>query len=677
MELIKVTIDDLELTAPKGQTILQIAQKNGINIPTLCNDERVKIYGACGLCTVEAEGMPKLLRACATKATDGMVIHTVSDRILRARKIALELLMSDHEGDCRGPCTINCPAGTDCQGYLKEIAQGKYHEAVKIIREKIPFPSSIGRICPHPCETACRRNLVDEPLSICALKAFTSDQDYASGHPYIPEPAPSSGKRVCIIGGGPSGLSAAYYLRIRGHEVTVLDAMPQMGGMLRYGIPEYRLPKAVLDKEISVFSAMGIQLKNNIRIGRDITLEQIRSEYDASVIAIGAWKSIDLRCPGKDLKGVLGGVDFLREVALGEIPDIGRNVAIVGGGNTAMDACRTAIRLGAENVYVIYRRTRAEMPAEDIEIEEAQEEGIQFKFLTNPAEIIGTDGKVTGVKLQVMELGEPDESGRRRPVPVEGKFETLAIDSVIAALGHTIDAEGFDAVAKLDKGTIDASTISFRTSEEGVFAIGEATNKGATIAVDAIGEADRAAKVIDAYLLGFDAYCRPDYLSQRHPTEEDFADVEKTKRVVMPRRSRSLTRKDFREVNLGLTEEMARAEASRCMECGCFDYKDCKLIRHANEIPIHPERLEGEKHPCFKENRLQVIARDQGKCILCGLCVRMCDEVAGEGLLGLVNRGFNTVIKPEFREKDVASICSRCGGLCADTCPTGALEYLK
>lgn len=675
MEKINITINGKVLAAEKGQTILQIATDNGIDIPTLCHSELVKQYGACGLCVVEAEGIPKLLRSCSAVASDGMVISTHSKRIDQARKIALELLMSDHEGDCVGPCSLNCPAGTDCQGYVKQIALGNDYEATRIMKQKIPMPRSIGRVCPHPCETACRRKYVEEPISICSLKAFASDHDSASENRFIPQIAKETGKRVAVIGGGPGGLTAAYYLAIKGHSVTVFDAMPKMGGMLRYGIPEYRLPKSVLDDEIEQIAALSVEMKNNVRIGEDITLASLQKEFDAVIVAIGAWQSMELRCPGNNLDGVFGGIDFLRAVALGEKPEIGDDVAIVGGGNTAMDACRTAVRLGAKNVYVVYRRTRAEMPAEDIEIEEAIEEGVTFKFLTNPAEIIGESGKVKELKLQVMELGEPDASGRRSPVPVEGKFEILKVDTIISALGQRINAEGFETLERTEKGTIAADENSFRTSAKGVFAVGDATNKGAYIAIAAIGEAGKAAAVVDAYLNGIDISYKKPFVSERKLTAEDFADRKRLPRVKMPARPATDRKKDFGEVNLGFTREQAIQEAKRCLECGCHDYHDCKLIAYANRYPVQPERLTGGKHPGFTEERLKVIERNQGKCILCGLCVRVCDEVAKKGILGLVGRGFDTVIKPEFQQKDVITVCRDCKK-CAEMCPTGALKIL-
>ena len=682
MEEIKIVIDGREVTGCQGDTILTIAAKNGIEIPNLCYNKNLKIYGACGLCVVETENSPKLLRACATVAAPGMVVHTDTPRVKQARKIALELLMSDHDGDCKGPCHLNCPAGTNVQAYLKAIAQGDDREAVRIIKEKIPIPASVGRVCPHPCESHCRRALVEEPISIAYLKAFAADNDLASGNPYRPTPAPATGKRISIVGGGPAGLSAAYRLRLKGHHVTIYDAMPEMGGMLRYGVPEYRLSRSVIAKEVAEIADLGVAMINGVSLGKNVTLSQLREESDAVLIAAGAWRSSSVGCPGEGLKGVVGGIDFLQNINLGKRPAIcGKNVAVVGGGNVAMDACRLAVRFGAEKVYVIYRRTRAEAPAEDLEIEEALEEGVIFKFLTNPAEILGTeDGRVKGISLQVMQLGEPDASGRRKPIPIPGVYEMLDVDMVISAIGQKVDSHGLEGVGLTQKGTISADLGNCRTNLEDVFAAGDVTNRGPSIAVEAIAEGNRAAEAIDRYLNGLPLGEPKPYYSEREVTD---AFVEKLKaehptapRAVMPVQAPAIRRSNFRSVNLGFSDAQAREEARRCLECGCHDYDDCRLIRFANQEPIDPARLAGSKHQCFTERRLVSIERDQGKCILCNLCVRTCREEVGKGLLGLVGRGFKTVIRPEFMDTDAVSGCKDCL-LCAERCPTGALKILK
>ena len=677
MKKIKVTINGKVCTGKPGQTLLEIAEENGIAIPNLCHNGQLKHYGGCSLCVVEAEGSPKLLRACSTVATDGQVIDTESERVVRTRKTSIELLMSDHDGDCRGPCVLKCPASVNAQGYIQAIARGDDKEAVRILKERLPIPASIGRVCPHPCEGGCRRQMVEEAISISYLKYFAADRVIAAGG-YLPAKAAATGKRVGIIGGGPGGLTAAYYLSLKGHRVTIVDAMPQMGGMLRYGIPEYRLPKKVLDEEIAEIASLGVEMKNNYRIGVDASFEEFKSKYDAVVLAIGAWESMPVGCPGEELEGVMGGIDFLQRVALGEKPDIGDKVAVVGGGNTAMDACRTAVRLGAKEVYVVYRRTEKEMPAEQIEIDESREEGVIYKFLTNPAEIIGENGKVKEIKLQVMELGEPDESGRRRPVPVPGKFEVLPVTCVIAAIGQKANVAGFESVELNRKGIIAADETSYRTSVEGVFAVGDATNKGASIAIEAIGEARRCAKVVDLYLNGVDVPYHKTYLSVKDVSPEYFEDYIKLPRTKMNVRPPEERKHDFEEINLGFTEAQARAEAARCLDCGCHDFEECKLIRCANLYELKPERIArikgtGKVHPSYKEKRLVAIERDQGKCILCGQCVRICSEVVGKGIIDLVGRGFDTVIRPEFLQSDAIRGCVDCLE-CANACPTGALR---
>jgi len=359
-------------------------------------------------------------------------------------------------------------------------------------------------------------------------------------------------------------------------------------------------------------------------------------------------------------------------VILGSPVDIGKRVAVCGGGNTAMDACRTAVRLGAEKVYIIYRRTRDEMPADALEIDEAQEEGVDFRFLTNPDKILTQDSKVCGIKLQIMELGEPDASGRRKPVPIEGKFETLEVDSVIMAIGQKPELGGFEELDKTSRGTISADESTFRTNINGIFAIGDATNKGADIAIAAIGEAQKIAAVVDSYLRGNIIGYKKPILVEREITKSDLADREHIARErmrVLPAEER---KHSFDEVALGLTDEQARREASRCLECGCLDYYRCKLINYANKYNAEFERFAGQKSPAKKDTGHKYILRDSGKCILCGLCVRVCSQVMGVGAIGLAGRGFTTVVSPEFYKSLGNSQCISCGQ-CVSLCPTGAL----
>lgn len=674
MNKFRLNINGKEVTGVAGQTILEVARENDIFIPTLCYDERTKIYGSCGLCMCEVEGNPKLCKACATEIAPGMVIRTNTERVIESRKTNLELLLSNHTGDCRPPCVLACPGQTDCQGYVGLIANGEYEKALELIKDKIPLPAALGRVCPHPCEEACRRGLIDEPISIQQLKRFAADVDL-EGEVFVPECEEDTGKSVAIIGGGPMGLSAAYFLRQMGHDVTIFESMPNAGGMLRYGIPEYRLPKAVLDEEIATIESMGVEIITNTKVGVDIPFETVRSDYDAVLLGIGAWVSTGVGCKGEDAEGVIGGIDFLRRVVRNEEIGMGRKVAIVGGGNTAMDACRTAVRLGAEEVYNIYRRTKDEMPADMVEIEEAEEEGVIFKNLTNPIEVVKDEnGHVKEVVLQVMELGEPDASGRRKPVPVEGKTETLAIDTMILAIGQAVDATVFDC-DKTRKNAIAYDPDTFMTSIPGVFAGGDCGNDKISIAIEAIADARKAADSIDAYLYGEVLKYEKPYVVERDDiTEKTFEDRERMCRPEIPQLSPEERKDNFSEViPEGFTEEQAVAEASRCLECGCHDYFECKLIDFANQYDVHPERFAGEKSTIEFEDDHPFIVRDPNKCILCGLCVRVCDEVMGVGALGLVHRGFDTVVKPNMEKPLIESGCISCGQ-CVSVCPTGALQ---
>ena len=675
MNKYRLNIDGKEVFGLPGQTILEVAKENGIKIPTFCFDERTNIYGACGLCVCEVEGNPKLVKACATDIMPDMVARTNTTRVIESRKTNLELLLSNHVGDCRPPCVIACPAHTDCQGYVGLIANGEYEAALELVKDKIPLPAALGRVCPHPCEKDCRRGLIDEPVSIQWLKRFVADQDL-DGDRFIPEVGESTGKSVAVIGGGPMGLSAAYFLRQKGHAVTIFESMPKAGGMLRYGIPEYRLPKAVVDDEIATIEAMGVEIITNTMIGKDIPFDTIRKQYDAVLLGIGAWISTGVGCKGEDAEGVIGGIDFLRKVVRNEPFELGKKVAIVGGGNTAMDACRTAVRLGAEKVYNVYRRTKNEMPADMVEIEEAEEEGVIFKNLTNPKEIKSDkNGHVNKMVLQIMELGEPDASGRRRPVEVKGKTETIEVDTVIQAIGQAVDSSMFKKIDKTRKGAISYDPETFQTSIPGVFAGGDCGNDKISIAVESIADAKKASESIDAYLNGeIVKYEEPYIVTRDDITERTFEDRERLNRPEMDQLSADERKDNFSEViPEGYTAEQAEAEANRCLECGCHDYFECKLIDYAREYGVDPDRMAGDKNTVEYEDEHPFIVRDPNKCILCGLCVRVCDEVMGIGALGLVNRGFDTVVKPNLEKPLIKSGCISCGQ-CVSVCPTGALQ---
>jgi len=576
---------------------------------------------------------------------------------------------------------VACPAGIDIQGYIALIANGQYQEALKLIKESNPLPLVCGRVCPRFCETECRRNVVDEPVAINALKRFVADYDLNNGDSYTPEAKPASGHRVAIIGGGPAGLSAAYYLALEGHEVTIFESNPQLGGMMRYGIPEYRLPKAILDKEIAIITNLCHEVHCNTILGQDFSIDSLKGNgYEAIFLALGAQASQKMRVEGEDMPGVLSGIGFLRDVALEEEVNLGHKVVVIGGGNTAIDAARTALRLGAGEVTIAYRRSRNEMPANDEEIEQAEEEGVQFYFLATPVKLSGQNGRVDTIECIRMALGEPDSSGRRRPEPIAGSEFTMDVDTVIAAIGQTIDSSGLDQDGQVElnsRGYISIDEETTETSVEGLFAGGDCTSGPATV-VEAVAIGRRASISINQYLNGQQIIPEEKpYNCTKGELDEidtaDYADEQRIPRTKMPALDPAVRKKNFAEIELGFTGEIAEAEVKRCLACGCQDVFECRLRELATEYKVDDTKYAGRKHHLrIRENEHPYILRDPNKCILCGRCVRICNEVEGISALGFTNRGFETVVEPALSMPLRETACDSCGD-CVSTCPTGAL----
>ncbi|MBN2325441.1 MAG: FAD-dependent oxidoreductase [Spirochaetes bacterium] len=680
MSVVKVFLNKKEVEARTEETILDVAKRNGISIPTLCHDGRLEPYGACRVCLVKVDGARSLVPSCSTTVADGMKIDTESPDILKARRMSLSLLVSDHFGDCVSPCSTECPAHIDIQGYIALVACGMYTEAVKLIKEKNPLPLCIGRICPHPCETVCRRNKVDEPIAINNLKRFAADRDAADGGPYVPKKAPSKNRRVAVIGSGPAGLSCAYYLCVMGYDVTVFEKEKKAGGMLRWGIPEYRLPKRILDSEVSSITGLGVKIEYGRELGRDLTVERLKEEYDAVFLGTGAGMSTSMRVAGEDLPGVESGLDFLYRVAAGDPEDISKKtVVVVGGGNTAMDAARTAVRLGASSVNVLYRRTRAQMPANEIEIEEAIEEKIRFEFLNAPVKITTKDGSLT-VECVKMELGEPDSSGRRRPVPIEGSNHTIVTDVLITAIGQRPFVPFLGEELVTAKDTVNADPKTGVTSDGFLFAAGDCVT-GAATAIEAVAGGRSAALSIDAVFNGQEPSVSSEFNIKRGTLEELpeelFALYDRKKRAVMPTVAAGPRKNGFEEIEKGLSEEEARSEAARCLECGCAECFSCSLRDFSTEYGVSPDEWEGQKNVTLGKDRLAAflppIMKDYNKCIKCGTCIRVCDEIWGLSIYGFVERGFKTEVSPYFGLDLARTACDFCGG-CADSCPTGALS---
>ncbi|UCH24188.1 MAG: NADH-quinone oxidoreductase subunit NuoF [Deltaproteobacteria bacterium] len=467
---------------------------------------------------------------------------------------------------CKGlveaPCSHTCPAGVDAPRYIRLIANKKYDEALAVIRESIPFPAVCGYVCFHPCETKCRRGLIDEPIAIKELKRFAADhaKNFAVNDQ---ETAQSSGKNVAVVGSGPAGLTAAYYLAKRGgHAVTVFEALPKAGGMMRVGIPRYRLPDDILDAEIDLIKGVGVEIITNTRIE---SLESLRDEYDAIFLSMGAHTGIKIRIPGEDCQGVIDCVNLLREVSLGKKLKLGDKVAVIGGGNAAIDASRTALRIGANESTILYRRTREEMPAAKEEIKEALNEGVKIEFLIAPKEIHRDNGHLR-MKCLRMKLGEMDSSGRRRPVPITGSEFERDFDVVISAIGQVPEISEKIGLAVEKKGVLHVDPYTLRTEIEGVFAGGDVVSGPASV-IEAIAAGKRAAIAIDKYLGGEGIITETLAPPEEKPEMIEMEEEEEKRRPEMPRLSMKKRFKDFSQVELGLTPKQAIEEANRCLRC--------------------------------------------------------------------------------------------------------------
>ena len=474
------------------------------------------------------------------------------------------------------PCKAACPAHIPVQGYLKLAAQGRYTEALELIKTENPFPAVCGRICNKRCEAECTRGDVDEAVAIDEVKRFIADHDMHEATRFMPKMVNQIGRpyteKIAVIGAGPAGMSCAYYLAQKGYPVTVFDRNPVPGGMLTLGIPSFRLEKDVLNAEIDILKEMGVEFRCGVEVGKDVTIQQLRGEgYKGFYLAIGAQKSAKLRVPGEELEGVLGGVDFLREVNLGNKPDIGKRCAVIGGGNVAMDVCRSAVRLGAEETYVFYRRSEAEMPADPEEVREAMEEGVKFRFLSAPVEIIGADGRVSAIKIEKMELGEPDEKGRRKPVGT-GEYEVVEIDSVIGAVGQTVDWGTLDvgALKTTKKNTAEADSLTYQTAQPDIFVGGDCYT-GPKFAIDAIAAGKEAA-------ISLHRYVHPGQTLTAGRDRREYRALDKEHAMIgvggFDREHRqtpgynAAKAKTFADARVTFTEEQVRKECARCIGCG-------------------------------------------------------------------------------------------------------------
>ena len=477
------------------------------------------------------------------------------------------------------PCKAVCPAHIPVQGYIMLASMGRYTEALELIKKENPFPAVCGRICNKACEQACTRGIVDASVAIDDIKKFIADKDLDASTRFVPKMLNQIGRpyteKIAVIGAGPAGLSCAYYLAVKGYPVTVFEKEDKLGGMLTLGIPGFRLDKAVVNAEIDILRELGVEFKTGVEVGKDVSLPQLRAEgYKAFYLGIGASRGTKLGVPGEELAGVFTGIDFLRDVNLEKPVSIGKRVAVVGGGNVAIDVARTALRLGAEDVTIVYRRSRDEMPAAADEIAEAEEEGVRFMYLAAPVEVLGS-GKVSGMKVEVMELGEADAKGRRKPVGT-GKFETLELDAVISAIGQKIDLGGISAgtgIQLSSKGAVMVDELSYQTGEPDVFAGGDVVT-GPKFAIDAIAAGKEASISIHRYVHpGQTQHLGRDHRDYK-PLDAKTVAVSIGSFDTAPRQkaacgSAEEARRTFKDLRGDLTEEQIKKEVKRCLGCGC------------------------------------------------------------------------------------------------------------
>ena len=680
---VQITIDGKEITTADGVTILAAARQAAIHIPTLCHARGKNSEVPCELCVVEIEGHEAPVRACETLAEQGMAVTTVSPRLKKHRQERLVRLAETHFGDCKAPCNLTCPGQINVQGYIAHVAKGEYEEAVRLIMERNPFPFSVGRVCPRFCETRCRRILVDEPVSINHLKRFVADWCMTNHVDLGLDREPATGKKVAVIGGGPAGLTGAFYLARKGHDVTVFEAMPKLGGMLRYGMPEYKIPRKVLDYEMDVILRLGISIKLSQRWGKDFTLADLKEKgFEAVLLATGSWVDESLDIPGGTSPGVVPALRLLRETAEGKAKagSYGHRAAVIGGNNIGMEAARTLLRLGVDEVTVIYPRAKLEMPAHQRVVREAEHEGVQFLLMAQPVKIEKGEGGLD-VELIRTKLGEPDDKGIRYPEAIPGSSNHMQVDTVVVSLGQAASAGTFaggELEAKLEltpKNNVKANPRTSLTNLPNVYAAGDVTN-GPRSVIQTVVSARRAAENIHAQLMGVTRDASENRFNfSRGRTFDDvdlrnFEGVKVKLREKMPERPPETCIQDFDEISLGFNEQMARKEAARCLSCGCTAYDRCDLKRLAIGHGVDPAKTGMGTKPAYaRDISHPVIAVDLNKCIYCQRCKNSCEYGALELAAGSFDeKGRARSITLTFNDR-----CVNCGQ-CVDNCATGALN---
>lgn len=656
-EKVRVTIDGITTEASSRDTILATANRLGISIPTLCYLEGRSGLESCGLCMVEVEGQGHVIPACASKVQEGMVIHTDTEKLRKGRRLALELLLSDHLGDCVAPCEVACPASIDIPEFIRQIRYGNYAESERVIREAIAFPGVLGRICPKFCEGVCRRAEYDEAISICSLKRFPADR-VREKRTQLPPRQPSTGKQVSIVGGGIVGLTAAYYLLLDGHSCTVYESDSRLGGAIRNLIPEFRLPNGVVEEEIDCITSLGLEVCCNQVFGKDYSLEELRKKSDAVLLAIGASIENLPRFPGSEFG--IPCTEFLQRVSHGQIPQVNGNVLVFGSGATALDASRTLLRLGADQVTLAMTPSMKTRLFFSPFVSYGLEEGVRILDETTLVSMESTANGAFHCNLS--------HAGKETSMEVSAVYLSGHMEPDIALL----EREGL----KTAKHGVQIDRHQLTTSIPGVFAAGSIAQSG-RYAVHGSASGKQAAHLIHRFLMGIDQP-EKDLIKVRmhHVTPEEKA-VLWGKRVKAPRVEEqriqgSAIPGSFAEVVQGLDPLSATNEAERCLQCDCAKKKSCSLRIQSTEFEANPKAYRGDRPPLEIDDSHEEVIYEAGKCIKCGRCIAVAEERQVPLGLSYIGRGFrvkvgvplNQTIRAGLREVALE---------CVEVCPTGAL----
>ena len=670
----KISIDARQFDFSQGETILQIAKRNGIEIPSLCFDERFAPYTSCFICIVMDKKTGRFIPSCSVKASDGMDVITTSDEIKKYRKMALELLLSEHDADCFSPCKTACPAGIDVRDYILFSRSGQELEGFLTVRKKNPLVSVIGRVCPAFCENDCSRIHIDETVGIRLLKRYLGDSVYGKHYSELLkiekgliDKKLAKPKSIAVIGGGPAGLSAAYYLTLAGNKVTIYEKQPKLGGMLRYAIPTYRLPVDVLDQEISSIIDLGVIVKTGVNVNKDV-LQKLSNENNVVLLTIGTWKETPLGLSESSYANVMPAVSFLRKVVEKKISSVGKKVIVIGGGNSAIDAARVSKRLGAE-VNLIYRRTRKEMPALSAEIDDALNEGVKLYELMSPCELSPSniDAVAGSIKFMKMELSNELDSSGRRKIKGTDIFETFAFDTLVYAIGQKPEPELLEAIKSMGLKNVQ---------------IAGDVRLGASTVIEAVADGRKTAEKI----IGEIVETVKDELSFYSLRERGVLVSSKNKKIKQEKVKHlaPLQRaKIFSEIESGYPISIAIDEAKRCINCGCTAVEDCDLRKYSIEHDADPKKFKhlmdtgkravtGAEH-VFSDESLKYMFHETAKCIKCGKCIKVCDDVVGSHALSFIGRGLNVVLSSNTDNNMSNSTCIMCG-MCIDSCPTGSLS---